>query len=406
MRRATWCDAEEDMYYPWAWYEEASVRRPRTRPPAPQPMLLPTPRLRPSYSTPLSYPDDYHPVKPRRRRRSTRSVHPTRWRCQSDVWSVDDDDDEKEGLEEVSNTTTAMITRSPPLQALPPPLQRPTTTTAHYRRLSPPPSPPRSPPRPRRPRHPMKQQQPRPRSMETPSTRPASQPRVPRKPLPSVMDSEMARSLQDLRISPLPRRPPSLELRSPLSSSSSSLSLTTKTPQQGLPPPPPPPKHQHPLPPIQTQSQTQLPRPHKLSRVHSARPYDQSQQNGLGEKSLVEEDAVSPVQSSGASVTQPTFWNPRNEPAEGSPIRRTFSKRLRGLLQPQRSRIEGASSETHAIDRAWSVSRAATPLAPMNRLKPDPFRILGYARQKRRSLEFFFFFWGGRRRWLRENPDG
>jgi hypothetical protein len=62
-------------------------------------------------------------------------------------------------------------------------------------------------------------------------------------------------------------------------------------------------------------------------------------------------------------VSSPTFWNPRS-PKDVIPVKRTLSRRLRGLLLPHRSKLDTTVSKDHhlAADYQWSLTRPTTPV--------------------------------------------
>ncbi|KAI7878897.1 hypothetical protein K492DRAFT_196478 [Lichtheimia hyalospora FSU 10163] len=100
----------------------------------------------------------------------------------------------------------------------------------------------------------------------------------------------------------------------------------------------------------------------------------------------------STVSSSSNTPKHPTFWNPRMETSTQpvTPLRRNLSQRLKGLLQPQKLRVEGASKDQHAALRSWSVDRPMTPIhniiqgakatttTTTNMTRPNPFLILSH----------------------------
>lgn len=90
----------------------------------------------------------------------------------------------------------------------------------------------------------------------------------------------------------------------------------------------------------------------------------------------------STVSSSSHTPKHPTFWNPRMETSTHpvTPLHRNLSRRLKGLLQPQKLRVEGASKDQHAALRSWSVDRPMTPIHNVvtntTMARPNPFLIL------------------------------
>ncbi|KAI8364637.1 uncharacterized protein BYT42DRAFT_618796 [Radiomyces spectabilis] len=123
------------------------------------------------------------------------------------------------------------------------------------------------------------------------------------------------------------------------------------------------------------QLKRQLSKP-KLRRVLSARPIvprqslDEQKDNETEEPSVVMEEKP------------PTFWNPRIN-SDIAPMQRNLSRKLKRLLQPHRTRVEGASKVQHASERTWSVGRPVTPSEALegdtnddNTMKVNPFAIL------------------------------
>ncbi|CDH59000.1 sh3 domain protein [Lichtheimia corymbifera JMRC:FSU:9682] len=97
----------------------------------------------------------------------------------------------------------------------------------------------------------------------------------------------------------------------------------------------------------------------------------------------------STASSSSHTPKHPTFWNPRMETSTHpvTPLHRNLSRRLKGLLQPQKIRVEGASKDQHAALRSWSVDRPMTPIHNViakstatnaTMARPNPFLILSH----------------------------
>lgn len=101
---------------------------------------------------------------------------------------------------------------------------------------------------------------------------------------------------------------------------------------------------------------------HQLSRVQTARPCIYREPGGGKDQLESSDDEREEEEEMGMVI--PTFWNPRMGGGDASaPLRRNLSRKLRGLLQPQRSRLAGASRNEHIADRIWSVERTMTPEA-------------------------------------------
>ena len=135
-------------------------------------------------------------------------------------------------------------------------------------------------------------------------------------------------------------------------------------------------------------------KPHKLNRIHSARP-EESDGDEYDDRSY--ENNHSPEDDGETeSILHPTFWNPRPGPDVGAPVRRNLSRKLKGLLQPQKIRMEGVTKDQHAAYRIWSVERPKTPPLFGNDVNDttlnsesgsiNPFEILRYL------FWFYFFF--------------
>ncbi|KAG0190668.1 cytokinesis protein 3 [Apophysomyces sp. BC1034] len=116
----------------------------------------------------------------------------------------------------------------------------------------------------------------------------------------------------------------------------------------------------------------------KLRRVVSAQPY--VNREGLtNEEQTQEDEDESAHEPESPTAQQPTsFWNPRSG-NDMAPMRRTFSRKLRCWLQPQRTKIEGTAKVKYAAERAWSVDRPRTPvLEEHTAVMRNPFLILSH----------------------------
>lgn len=112
-----------------------------------------------------------------------------------------------------------------------------------------------------------------------------------------------------------------------------------------------------------------------VSSSAAIKSFNESQDDDLNSTSTITTDTtLSTTTSSGTKST--SFWYPRtehhSEPLE--PLKRGLSKKIRGLLQPHRTKIEeGASNEQYIIDCQESLKRCQTPVLDDDE---NPFRIL------------------------------
>ncbi|KAF7730814.1 cytokinesis protein 3 [Apophysomyces ossiformis] len=118
----------------------------------------------------------------------------------------------------------------------------------------------------------------------------------------------------------------------------------------------------------------------KLRRVVSARPCVNRDEWPTDQQTQAEEDH-GPMQEPESPTYAPptTFWNPRSG-NDVAPMRRTFSRKLRGWLQPQRTKIESTAKVKYAAERICSVERPKTPVLESNTaIIRNPFLILSHA---------------------------
>ncbi|KAI8065263.1 hypothetical protein BC940DRAFT_320725 [Gongronella butleri] len=99
----------------------------------------------------------------------------------------------------------------------------------------------------------------------------------------------------------------------------------------------------------------------KLRRVLSAKPcVKQPPPMPLDDSSAaLPDDDIPPLTRD--ENPSPSFWNPRTE-QDIMPVKRTLSRRLRGLLQPQKAKLDGTSKDQHLASQHWSVTRPMTPM--------------------------------------------
>ncbi|CAO3589110.1 unnamed protein product [Absidia cylindrospora] len=131
----------------------------------------------------------------------------------------------------------------------------------------------------------------------------------------------------------------------------------------------------------------------KLRRVCSAKPYMEQQQipppplpqgNDNDDDVLVATMDATSLSLSKTSADDnlvanqdqivPNFWNPRSE-KDILPVKRTLSRRIRGLLLPQRNKMDATMPKDQqvAINYQWSLAR---PLTPVNELSFDSDALL------------------------------
>jgi hypothetical protein len=76
--------------------------------------------------------------------------------------------------------------------------------------------------------------------------------------------------------------------------------------------------------------------------------------------------------SQGSSIT-PNFWYPRADRDITEPVKQALTKKIRGLLQPHRIQIEGASKDVNQKDIEASIAR---PKTPTQKTMDNPFNAL------------------------------
>ncbi|CAO3631675.1 unnamed protein product [Cunninghamella blakesleeana] len=88
--------------------------------------------------------------------------------------------------------------------------------------------------------------------------------------------------------------------------------------------------------------------------------YDNSNLNDLYNKKNDDNNNDNKNLNSTSPLSLPSFWNPRTE-KDILPVKRTLSKRIRGLLLPQRSKLDETCKDRHVVEYQWSVARPMTP---------------------------------------------